>query len=191
MPWPDGTCVYELDQAKVLEFKSNALQARGAHPTSRLVSIPVDLRQDWPTALQEAGFDPSRPTAWSAEGLLRYLPAQAQDLLFERIHALSRARSWLATNAPAESALDPERLARQREQSHRLRAAAARVLDAEIPADEDLWYPEERTEVTDWLREHGWDASAITMGEMLTRYGRNVPGDDLVPPTVFVSAQRS
>ena len=44
--------------------------------------------------------------------------------------------------------------------------------------------------MTDWLRVHGWDASAITMSEMLTRYGRNVPGDDLVPPTVFVSAQR-
>ena len=190
LPWPDGTTVYELDQAKVLDFKSTTLQHRGAHPTSRLVSVAIDLRQDWPTALQEAGFDPYRPTAWSAEGLLRYLPARAQDLLFDRILALSPSGSWLATNAPAESALDPERLARQREQSHRLRAAAARVLDTELPADEDLWYPEERTDVTDWLREHGWDASAITMGEMLIRYGRHVPADDVVPPTVFVSAQR-
>jgi methyltransferase (TIGR00027 family) len=190
LPWPDGTTVYELDQAKVLDFKSTTLQRRGAHPTSRLVSVAIDLRQDWPTALREAGFDPSRPTVWSAEGLLRYLPARAQDLLFERILALSPSGSWLATNAPAESALDPERLARQREQSHRLRAAAARVLETEMPADEDLWYPEERTDVTEWLRDHGWDASAITMGEMLARYGRNVPGDDILPPTVFVSAQR-
>jgi methyltransferase (TIGR00027 family) len=190
LPWPDGTTVYELDQAKVLDFKSTTLQHRGAHPTSRLVSVAIDLRQDWPTALQEAGFDPSRPTAWSAEGLLRYLPARAQDLLFERILALSPSGSWLATNAPAQSALDPERLARQRERSHRLRAAAARVLDTELPADEDLWYPEERTDVTEWLREHGWDASAIAMGEMLARYGRTVPGDDILPPTVFVSAQR-
>lgn len=190
LPWPDGTTVYELDQAKVLDFKSTTLQHRGAHPTSRLVSVAIDLRQDWPTALQEAGFDPSRSTAWSAEGLLRYLPARAQDLLFERILALSPSGSWLATNAPAQSALDPERLARQREQSHRLRAAAARVLDTELPADEDLWYPEERTDVTEWLREHGWDASAITMGEMLARYGRTVPGEDILPPTVFVSARR-
>jgi len=190
LPWPAGTTVYELDQAKVLEFKSSTLQRRGAQPTAGLVSIAVDLRQDWPTALQEAGFDASSPTVWSAEGLLRYLPARAQDLLFERIQALSPAGSWLATNAPAESALDPERLARQREQSHRLRAAAARVLDAEVPADEDLWYPEERTDVADWLREHGWETSATTMREMLNRYGRDVPGDDIVPPTVFVSARR-
>jgi methyltransferase (TIGR00027 family) len=190
LPWPDGTTVYELDQAKVQEFKSSTLQRRGAQPTARLVSIAIDLRQDWPTALQEAGFDPSQPTAWSAEGLLRYLPARAQDLLFERIHALSPAGSWLAVNAPTESALDPDRLARQREQSHRLRAAASRVLDSEVPDVEDLWYAEERTDVTAWLREHGWDASAITMSEMLTRYGRNIPADDVRPPTVFVSAQR-
>ena len=191
LPWPDGTTVYELDQAKVLEFKSTTLQDRGAQPTSRLVSVAVDLRQDWPTALQEAGFDASRPSVWSAEGLLRYLPAQAQDLLFERINSLSPSGSRLATNAPAKSALNPDLLAHQREQSQRMRAAAARVLDAEVPDVEDLWYPEERTEVTDWLGEHGWDASAISMAELLTRYGRDVPGDDVLPPTVFVSAQRS
>ena len=191
LPWPDGTAVYELDQAKVLEFKSTTLRNRGAHPTSRLVSVAVDLRQDWPIALQEAGFDPSIPTVWSAEGLLRYLPARAQDLLFERVQALSPSGSWLAVNAPAKEAADPDKLARQREQSQRFRVAASRVLDIEVPDVDDLWYPEERTDVTDWLREHGWDASAITMGEMLARYGRNVPGDDVLPPTVFVSAQRS
>lgn len=191
LPWPDGTAVYELDQAKVLEFKSTTLRNRGAHPTSRLVSVAVDLRQDWPIALQEAGFDPSIPTVWSAEGLLRYLPARAQNLLFERVQALSPSGSWLAVNAPAKEAADPDKLARQREQSQRFRVAASRVLDIEVPDVDDLWYPEERTDVTDWLREHGWDASAITMGEMLARYGRNVPGDDVLPPTVFVSAQRS
>jgi methyltransferase (TIGR00027 family) len=191
LPWPDGTAVYELDQAKVLEFKSTTLRNRGAHPTSRLMSVAVDLRQDWPTALQEAGFDPSIPTVWSAEGLLRYLPARAQDLLFERVQALSPSGSWLAVNAPAKEAADPDKLARQREQSQRFRAVASRVLDIAVPDVDDLWYPEERTDVTDWLREHGWDASATTMGEMLARYGRNVPGDDVLPQTVFVSAQRS
>jgi methyltransferase (TIGR00027 family) len=190
LPWPDGTTVYELDQAKVLEFKSTTLRSRGARPTSDLVSVAIDLRQDWPAALREAGFDASSPTVWSAEGLLRYLPAQAQDLLFERIHALSPAGSWLAVNAPAKSALDPNLQARQRDQSQRFRAAASRVLETEVPDLEELWYPEERTDVTEWLRDHSWDASAITMGEMLARYGRNVPGDDVLPPTVFVSAQR-
>jgi methyltransferase (TIGR00027 family) len=190
LPWPDGTTVYELDQTKVLDFKSSTLQRRGAQPTAQLVSVAVDLREDWPTALREAGFDASLPTVWSAEGLLRYLPAAAQDLLFERIDSLSASGSWLATNAPAKSAVDPELLASQREQAKRLRAAAAEVLDAEIPDVEDLWYPEERTEVTDWLGAHGWDASQIGMADLLARYGRHIPGDDVLPPTVFVSARR-
>src|ERR1700761_1624355 len=98
LPWPDGTVIYELDQPKVLDFKTSTLQQHGAHPTARLVNIAIDLRQDWPKALQEAGFDPSQPTAWSAEGLVRYLPSQGQDLLFERIDSLSAQGSRLATN---------------------------------------------------------------------------------------------
>jgi methyltransferase (TIGR00027 family) len=190
LPWPDGTTVYELDQPKVLEFKSTTLQRRGALPTAQLVSVAVDLRQDWPTALQQAGFDASLPSAWSAEGLLRYLPAQAQDLLLERVNALSPCESRLAVNAPAKSAWDPDLNARRREQSQRVRAVISRVLDTEMPDLDDLWYPEERTDVTDWLAEHGWEASAMTMAEMLSRYGREVPGDDKRPPTDFVSARR-
>jgi methyltransferase (TIGR00027 family) len=191
LPWPDGMTVYELDQAKVLEFKSATLQQRGARPTSKQVSVAVDLRQDWPTALQETGFDAAQPSAWSAEGLVRYLSASAQDPLFERIHALSPAGSWLAVNAPAKSALDPGLLARQREQSQRLRAVVSRVFDTEVPDVEDLWYAEERTDLPQWLRAHGWDTSAITMAEMLTRYDRSIPEDDVMAPTIFVSAHRT
>ena len=192
LPWPDGTVVYELDQPKVLDFKSATLRNHGAHPTAQLVNVPIDLRQDWPKALQEAGFDPSRPCAWSAEGLVRYLPAQAQDLLFERIHALSAVGSWLASNVPAEGFTDPERVQRQRDEVQRMRAAAEKLVDAEITDFDDLWYAEERTSVPDWLREHGWDASAVNFVELLARYGRSVqPGaEDSMPPTLFVSAQR-
>jgi methyltransferase (TIGR00027 family) len=190
LTWPAGTAVYELDQAKVLDFKSTTLARHGAQPTARLVSIAVDLRDDWPTALREAGFDESAPTMWSAEGLLRYLPAAAQDLLFERIDSLSAAGSWLATNGPSEHAVNPDLLARQREQSTRFRAAAAQVLGAEIPNVEELWYPEERTEITDWLAGHGWDASAIGMADLLARHGRTVPADDVMPHVVFTAARK-
>jgi len=192
LPWPDGTVVYELDQPKVLEFKTNTLREHGAHPTARLVNVPIDLRQDWPKALQEAGFDASAPVAWSAEGLVRYLPAPAQDLLFERMHALSAPGSWLASNVPGAGFTDPDLVRRQREDMQRMRAAAAKLVDAEITDYDDLWYPEERTVVADWLSEHGWDASATTFADLLARYGRTVPDDlgDVMPPTLFVSAQR-
>lgn len=192
LPWPDGTVVYELDQPKVLDFKFNTLREHGAYPTAQLVNVPIDLRQDWPKALQEAGFDASRPSAWSAEGLVRYLPAQAQDLLFERIHALSAAGSWLASNVPGEGFADPDRVRRQREDMQRMRAAIAKLVDAEITDFDDLWYPEERTALNVWLREHGWDVSASTFPELMARYRRGIPEnlDDSMPPTLFVTAQR-
>jgi methyltransferase (TIGR00027 family) len=191
LPWPDGTTVYELDQPKVLDFKFATLRKQGAAPAARLVSVAVDLRQDWPKALREAGFDPTQPSAWSAEGLLRYLPAQAQDLLFERIDELSPVGSWLAANTPSREAIDPQRLERQREQMQRFRAAAARLTNSQMPDVEALWYPEERTNVVDWLHAHGWSVSSASMAEMLARYDRVVPDQDLTPPTVFVSAERS
>ena len=61
LAWPDGTTVYELDQPRVLEFKSSALAEHGAQPACHRVGVPVDLRQDWPAALQQAGFDASAP----------------------------------------------------------------------------------------------------------------------------------
>jgi methyltransferase (TIGR00027 family) len=191
LPWPDGTTVYELDQPKVLEFKSTILHQHGAHPVSHLVNVPIDLRQDWPTALREAGFDASQPTAWSAEGLLRYLPAVGQDHLIERVHQLSSVGSWFAANAPGTGFLNPDHVARQREQITRLRAAAATVLKTEIPDVEDLWYAEARSDVADWLRHHGWDASGATLKQMLDRYGRSIPDEDVMPPTDFISAQRT
>jgi methyltransferase (TIGR00027 family) len=192
LPWPDGTVVYELDQPKVLDFKSATLREHGAHPTAQLVNVPVDLRQDWPKVLQDAGFDASAPTAWSAEGLIRYLPSQAQDLLFERIDALSAAGSWLASNVPAEGFTDPDRVRRQHEDTQRLRAAAARVVNAEVPDFDELWYAEERTSLPDWLGGRGWDVSALTFDELMARYGRSVPpgSEDSMPPTTYVSAQR-
>ncbi|KQH80132.1 SAM-dependent methyltransferase [Mycobacterium gordonae] len=192
LPWPDGTVVYELDQPKVLEFKTATLERHGATPTAQLVNVPIDLRQEWPKALMDAGFDPGLPSAWSAEGLVRYLPAQAQDLLFERIDALSAPGSWLASNVPGEGFVDPDLVQRQREEMQRMRAVAAQVTDADMPAVEDLWYAEERTALPEWLRERGWEASAVDFPGLMARYGRNVAdgAEVAMPPTLFVSANR-
>lgn len=98
---PADTVVYELDLPDVLAFKSDTLAAHGVAPAARLRAVPVDLREDWPAALTGAGFDPGAPSAWLAEGLLPYLPSDAQSLLFERIVALAAPGSRVAVEGRA------------------------------------------------------------------------------------------
>jgi methyltransferase (TIGR00027 family) len=95
LAWPDASVVYEVDQPRVIEFKTSTLAALGAAPAVEHRAVGVDLRDDWPATLRDNGFDPARPTAWSAEGLLAYLPPDAQDRLFDNITALSApAADW-------------------------------------------------------------------------------------------------
>lgn len=104
LDWPDRTVVYELDQPRVLEFKRHALD--GHTPRAERREVPVDLRNDWPRALRDNGFDPNEPSAWIAEGLLIYLPASAQRELFTGIDSLAAAGSHAAVEeaAPMDAA---------------------------------------------------------------------------------------
>jgi methyltransferase (TIGR00027 family) len=193
LPWPDGVTVYELDQPKVLEFKSSTLRERGATPTANLVNVPVDLRHDWPTALQQAGFDPAAPSAFTAEGLLPFLPSAAQDLLFERIQALTAPGSRVAAEAPGPDFNNPDMRERQRAQMQRYRQLAAKLgrEEHDFPDFEELWYFEARTDVGDWLRGHGWDVSVVNTVELMARYDRRPPEiEDGSPDTLFVSAEK-
>ena len=193
LPWPDGTTVYELDQPRVLEFKSSTLRENGAQPTCNLVHVPVDLRHDWPAALQEAGFDSSAPSVWSAEGLLPFLPAAAQELLFERVQALGAAGSRIAVEAPGPDFLDPDARAKQRETMQRVRDLMAKLEpQRDMPDVQDLWYFEEREDVGDWLRRHGWAVTVTPADELMARYDRRPPqhAEDDAPRTLFVAAAR-
>ncbi|HEV7626348.1 MAG TPA: SAM-dependent methyltransferase, partial [Streptomyces sp.] len=89
LSWPSGTVCFELDQPAVLDFKSEVLKEEGATPGCDHRLIPIDLRQDWGAALEAAGFDASRPTAWLAEGLLPYLPPEAEIQLLQEVSRLS------------------------------------------------------------------------------------------------------
>jgi len=191
LPWPDGTTVFELDQPRVLEFKSSTLAAHGAEPACNRVAVPVDLRQDWPTALREAGFDPSAASAWSAEGLMPYLPAAAQELLFERVQGLTAAGSRVGIEALSPNFA--EAAAQRRERSDRLRALMAKADPHRvIPRTDELWYFDEREDVGDWWARHGWQVTVTPSDELMTGYGRTPPQhiEDGVPPYLFVSAQK-
>ena len=96
LAWPADMTVFEVDQPQVIEFKTTTLAGLGAAPKADLRTVAIDLRNDWPKALVEAGFDKNRPTAWIAEGLFGYLPPEAQDRLLDNVTALSAGGSRLA-----------------------------------------------------------------------------------------------
>ncbi|CAN5815821.1 class I SAM-dependent methyltransferase [soil metagenome] len=191
LAWPEGSVVYEIDQPKVLAFKIATLESHNVTPIATHVSVGIDLRHDWPKALTDAGFDPSAPTAWSAEGLLPYLTADAQDLLFDRIHSLSALGSRIAVEAFTNDFFSAESFARREEQMEQYRAAAIRLGGKDITESGNLLYEEERTEVTDWLRAHDWTVASISAQDLLASNDRAIPSDldEAVPGSVFVEGR--
>ena len=116
--WPAATTVFEIDQPKVLEYKAATLAENDVKPSAQLHEVPVDLRHDWPKALRDSGFDAGQPTAWLAEGLLMYLPADAQDRLFELVTELSAIGSRIAVETVGIHA--EERRAQMQERFERI-----------------------------------------------------------------------
>jgi methyltransferase (TIGR00027 family) len=166
MDWPQGTVVYEIDQSGVIDFKAAALRELGARPTAEVRNVGVDLRDDWPAALRAAGFESGRPTAWIAEGLLMYLPPEAQDRLFDHITALSPAGSRLATE------FFPN-------------------MDA-FTSDDGQWkrygfnddlagliYAGERNPVIDYLQGLGWNVTGSEVQELFEKYGIEHHDDEM------------
>ncbi|HET7074679.1 MAG TPA: class I SAM-dependent methyltransferase [Mycobacterium sp.] len=167
LPWPAGTVVYEVDQPQVIEFKSRTLAELGAAPTAERRAVAIDLREDWPAALRAAGFDPAQPTAWSAEGLLGYLPPEAQDRLLDTITELSAPGSRLATeSAPNPEPGDEEKM-RERMQaiSERWRAHG---FDLDMAG---LVYFGERNEAAPYLSGHGWQLTSASIRELFADNG--------------------
>lgn len=164
LDWPAGTTVFELDLPKVLEFKRQALEGR--EPNAQRREVAVDLRDDWPTALQANGFRADQPSAWIAEGLLIYLPGAAQHQLFTGIDALACPGSRVAVEEgrPMDNA-----------------AFKAKVAEAKMAEDaQGQWwqmvYNEQCAPAAQWFSERGWTAEATVLTDYLESVGRPVLG---------------
>lgn len=169
LDWPAGSVVYEVDQPQVVTFKTQTMAGLGAEPVAERRTVSIDLREDWPAALRASGFDPSRPSAWSAEGLLMYLPPDAQDRLFDHITALSAPGSQIATEY--HPVTGPTMTERGKAMSDRW---------ASIGCDVDLsglFYEGERNNVADYLTGHGWDVLKRNRRDLFGEYGRVFPDD--------------
>jgi methyltransferase (TIGR00027 family) len=168
LDWPAGTTIFELDRPQVLEFKREVLARHGAQPRAERREVAVDLREDWPQALRDGGFDPAKPSAWIAEGLLVYLPATAQEQLFTGVDNLTCPGSHAAVEDAAP--LGPDEFAAAVEEE---RAAAA---EGDRRLFFQLAYNEQCAPATEWFGRRGWTAVGTPLADYLRDNGRPAPG---------------
>ena len=188
LSWPDGTTIL-LDRPQVLDFKREVLTSQGAQPRAERREVAVDLRDDWPQALRDNGFDPAKPSAWIAEGLLIYLTAAAQDQLFSGMDSLAGPGSHVAVEDGAP--LQPDEFEAKLEEER-----AAMAAGEEQRPFFQLVYNEQHAPATEWFGNRGWTAVGTPLADYLREVGRPVPGTEIeAGPMVFrvtlVSAART
>lgn len=184
--WPDGTTVFELDRPQVLGFKREVLAGHGAQPRAERREVAVDLRDDWPQALQNNGFDVTQSSAWIAEGLLVYLPAAAQEQLFTGINALAGPGSHVAIEDATP--LDPSEFATAVKEE--------RSAEDKRQLFFQLSYNEQCAPAVEWFGERGWTAVGTPLADYLREAGRPVPGPDteagpMIARNTLVTATRA
>lgn len=172
LPWPAGTVVFEVDQPEVIAFKTATLAQLGAEPTAERRAVAVDLRDDWPSALHDNFFDASTPTAWIAEGLLPYLPPEAQDRLLDNITSLSAAGSRLATENITSMDVFTDDRARAFRSAWRKHG-----LDFDVA---DLVWTGPRRQAGDHLRSAGWQVNVHATEDLYAQYGFTLPDNEVL-----------
>jgi methyltransferase (TIGR00027 family) len=163
LDWPAATTVFEIDQPKVLEFKDEVMAAQGVSARSTRRVVPVDLREDWASALTDAGFDERLPTAWLAEGLMPYLPAEAEQQLLDTIDKFSVPGSRVAI----ETTRELTRMMRDPQYS-----SVGEDWGVDMPGllhDEDG-----RPAAEDSLRTLGWTVTVDRSDAVAAAYGRDL-----------------
>ena len=159
LDWPAGTDLFELDLPDLLAFKDAVLADAGARPACRRASVPVDLRENWPSALRAAGFDPARPTAWLVEGLLMFLSDAAGDLLLARLSELSAPGSALALEHFNRAFRELPQMRPVHDAFDSLDALEESAVDDPVA----------------WLAGHGWTARTTHQADLAATLGRPVP----------------
>lgn len=159
LPWPAGVRLFELDLPQLFTFKESVLAQHHTPPNCQRITVAVDLRTDWATPLNAAGFDPTLPTAWLAEGLLPYLTMTDNDRMLTTIGVLSAPGSRLALDHMDRSATDRAAMQETSDAVRKLGAAWKSTLDNPV----------------DWLTSHGWHPSTARVPALGEQYNRPLP----------------
>jgi len=177
---------FEVDMPEVLNAKQAVLEKCDESLTQltlvkRRVSVGVDLNHPkWSETLLAAGFDPTAPTVWLAEGLTMYLEPHAMAALTATLHELSAPHSVLLVSMVNATAVAKAQASTKSE-----------LMKTWQWGDND---PE------GFFAGHGWDHVAVEqVGGPTANYGR---WNDPVPPrvpagepdvgrTLYVTARKS
>jgi methyltransferase (TIGR00027 family) len=161
---PTDTVIYEIDQPEVIAFKDSILSALGVEPAAELRTVGADLRYDWPSALQQKGFDHAKPTAWMLEGLMiGYLPCEAQNRMLDQISALSAPGSQMtADHLPADSGSVGSIVMSLAEQWRQ------HGFDIDF---KNLTYPHDHNDADGYLQALGWHTTAYCLTDLLLDAG--------------------
>ncbi|MEV8069001.1 SAM-dependent methyltransferase [Streptomyces sp. NPDC085995] len=169
LDWRPDTRLFELDLPPVLDFKERVLGREAAEARCERTAVAADLLgDDWPDRLLGAGFDPARPTAWLAEGLLVYLAEHEAAHLLSTVGALSAPGSRLFLE--------------------RGRDVSATPREAELAAITDLWKGGLGPGTHEWLARHGWSVEVSDLVTVAAGYGRPT---QRVTTAGFISAERT
>ena len=163
LSWPAGTVVFEIDQQQVTDFKTATLAARGRRADRRPARGPGRSARRLAGSLAARRFRPERPTVWVAEGLLAFLPPEAQDRLLDNITALSADGSRLVAEVFLNSSVNQEALNRA------FRNWGDNGLDIELA---NLGFPGERNDVATYLEDRGWHPVRTPLNRMLADHGQ-------------------
>jgi methyltransferase (TIGR00027 family) len=180
LDWPAGMTVFEIDREDVFAHKEPVLQRLDARPTCDRRVVRQDLALPWTPALEAAGFDPSRPAAFLAEGLLYYLDASEVTSLLQTLQGVAAAGSWIGLDAMSPDVL-----------TSAFMTTYVKKLEAlGCPWRFGMADPEA------FMASHGWQATYVLPGEPEAHYGRwvlpvyprTVPG---IPRTFLIRGLRA
>ncbi|MEU0588592.1 SAM-dependent methyltransferase [Streptomyces sp. NPDC006132] len=154
---PAGTRWFEVELPEMTEFKDALVAGSGLPVACERRAVAADLREDWPSALRAAGFDPGQPTVWLVEGLLMYLADAVGEALLAGLTDLSAPGSRLMLEHLKAAMLQEE----GRPVRERVEEQGAQWLSA-------------RDDLEQWLGGHGWQATVYAGDDPRIGHGRTV-----------------
>lgn len=156
LDWPASVQLFELDQPEMLAHKHAVMAKLDPELRCARHAVAVDLRDDWISALGDAGFVAGQPTLWLVEGLLIYLDDGAVAQLFARLDGVSAAGSMALFDLMGRILLESPFM------------APARTFAANLGAPWMFGV----NEPDSLLGPHGWDTIAHDLGHVGTKLGR-------------------